>query len=341
MLISIFASIWSQNLWDELILKNQINILEEKYWKDTKFIVFSYDKKNPFFKKDNVFYKNYFPIWVRNPLNIFKNIISYISFLHHSSRSDLIIIWWWWIIYDNEIQVNKSPLDSWLFRVKTFDFFRKKYDFFRVSVDIKNENNLNKLKRIFKKANNISVRDNQSYNLLLENGINSNVEIDPVFFDKWILEKKSSIVWFNSSYEFDMSFLSIFDLKDKNVWLSLRYWYMFEKSKLSDRLEEWKINQLIHTLLSMWAKVVLLPHSFHKTDSVANDYDYLKTFVKDWVFLKEDMKETYEVYTDKDIDFCISMRLHSMILCNVYNIPFYALSYSNKTEEAVTYVKSL
>ena len=61
--ISIFASIWSQNLGDELILKNEINLLKKEFWENTKFFVFTYDKKDLFFKEKNVFYKEYFPIW--------------------------------------------------------------------------------------------------------------------------------------------------------------------------------------------------------------------------------------------------------------------------------------
>ena len=55
MIISIFASIWAQNLWDELILKNEIKILEDKYWSDTQFYIFTYDIEKPFFIADNVF----------------------------------------------------------------------------------------------------------------------------------------------------------------------------------------------------------------------------------------------------------------------------------------------
>lgn len=51
MKIAIFASIWAQNLWDELILKNEINILEKEYWNDSRFYVFSYDKKKSIFFK--------------------------------------------------------------------------------------------------------------------------------------------------------------------------------------------------------------------------------------------------------------------------------------------------
>ena len=108
MIISIFASIWAQNLWDELILKNEIKLLEKKYWKDTEFIVFSYDYKNPFLKKSNITYKEYFPVWIKKISNILRNIWNFFSFLSVVKKSDLIIIWWGWIIYDNEFQANSN-----------------------------------------------------------------------------------------------------------------------------------------------------------------------------------------------------------------------------------------
>ncbi len=144
MRISIFASIGAQNLWDELILKNEIKLLEKQHWSNSEFTVFTYDKKKPFYIADNVVYREYFPIWIRSPKNIIRNIINFFVFLFTIIRTDLIIIWWGGIIYDNEVQSTKSPLDSWIFRVRCFDFFMKKYDFFRVWININNETNLNK-----------------------------------------------------------------------------------------------------------------------------------------------------------------------------------------------------
>ena len=166
MIISIFASIWAQNLWDELILKNEIRILEEKYWKETKFIVFSYDYKNPFYKKSNIEYKEYFPVWIKNPKNIFRNFRNFLIFLMIVNKSDLIIIWWGWIIYDNEKQSTNNPLNSWLFRTNIFRLFKKKIQFFAIWLNIKNELNFSKIKKIFNKAYNITVRDIYSNELL-------------------------------------------------------------------------------------------------------------------------------------------------------------------------------
>ena len=78
--ISIFAAIWSQNLWDELILKNEIKLLRNEFWEKTKFFVFTYDKTDIFFTDKYVKYKEYFPIWIKNKKNIFRNIFNFFHF---------------------------------------------------------------------------------------------------------------------------------------------------------------------------------------------------------------------------------------------------------------------
>jgi len=212
MKISIFASIWAQNLWDELILKNEIKLLKKEYWEDTKFRVFTYDKKNPFFADDNVVYSEYFPIWIREWKNLWRNFINFIIFLFWIIKSDLIVIGWGGIIYDDEVQSTKNPLDSWLFRVRFFRFFMKKFIFFRVWINIKNDINLKKVRDIFKKAYKIEVRDNYSFELLKSLWINSIIEKDPVFYDSGELVTNKSIIWTISSYNFDKTLFRDFDL---------------------------------------------------------------------------------------------------------------------------------
>jgi polysaccharide pyruvyl transferase WcaK-like protein len=78
--------------------------------------------------------------------------------------------------------------------------------------------------------------------------------------------------------------------------------------------------------------VIFLPHSFHLIAEKANDKVFLEKFITKNTSLKNNMQEVYEVYQKRHIDFCISMRLHSMILSQVYEIPFISLQYSQKTE---------
>ncbi len=336
MIISIFASIWAQNLGDELILKNEIKMLEAEYWKDTQFVVFSYDYKNPFFKKSNIIYKEYFPIWIKKASNIFRNISNFFAFLNTVSKSDLIVIGWGGIIYDTEKQTTKNPLDSWIFRTNIFRLFRKKINFFAVWININDKNNYKKIKKIFKKANSIKVRDKYSSQLLTELWINSKIVQDPVFNDVNKKHKQSFLIKQVNSLEFSVNDLSDIDLEWKKIALALRKWYLSDKNGIvGDKLEEGRINEIINYILEQWGQVILLPHSFHKIDRLANDYLFLSKFLRinEKIRIISSMEEVYKKYIYKEFDICLAMRLHSIILSQVYEIPFVGISYSRKTEE--------
>lgn len=342
MIISIFASIWAQNLWDELILKNEIQMLEKEYGKETKFIVFSYDYKNPFYKKSNVKYKEYFPVWIKNLKNIFKNIYNFFSFLLSVFKSDLIVIWWWWIIYDNEKQSTKNPLNQWIFRTNIFRLFKKKIEFFAVWLNIKDKSNFYKIKKIFKKAYKITVRDIYSNELLSKLWIKSEIVRDPVFNDVKESNKNSFLVKKVNSFDFSYKDLENIDLEGKKIALAFRKWYLSNKEeKLNNQFEEWKINELINYILKQWGEVILLPHSFHKIDPIANDYKFLSKFLRitEKIRIIKSMDEVYSKYIYKEMDLVLAMRLHSIILSQIYNIPFIWISYSTKTDEVLKSMK--
>ena len=58
------------------------------------------------------------------------------------------------------------------------------------------------------------------------------------------------------------------------------------------------------------------------------------------VYVAKNLDEVYSFYTEKKLDLSLAMRLHSMILSQVYEIPFVAFSYSKKTEELVKRIRS-
>ncbi len=340
MLISIFASIWAKNLWDELILKNQIEILRTQYQeKNPRFVVFSYDYKNPFYKADYIVYKPYFPDCIKDISKIFNNVFNFFVFVYFTFKSSLIVIGWGWLFFDNEVWNKKNPLNLWVFRRKFFNIFLKKVCFFRVWINIKNNSNLEKINKIFKNSQSISVRDKASFDILKEIWIDSQIKKDPVFFDNWLETNQKSIIWSIDSKNFDISKLEAFDFKNIKVWIAFRTWYLVEKSNMSRRLEQWKIKEIINYIIKSWWKVILLPHSFHDWDIVSNDYLFLKQFVWDWVEIKKSMFEVYDVYKNREIDICFSMRLHSIILSHVYRIPFIWVSYSQKTDEILNSLK--
>ena len=363
MKIAIFASIGSQNLWDELILKNEIKILEKKYSekfniskKYIEFNVFTYDLQNNFCNAENIKYIEYFPINIKKITNVFRNIRNFFNLLKVVLISDLIVVWWGWIIYDNELQSVWNPLRQWEFRSIIFKFFRKKVEFFRVWINVKNKDNYFSLKSIFSCAEKISVRDNYSFSLLWKLGFWEKLELlqDPVFLDdKNFSERKMSFSKRkkeNKNCDFLKWNLDILDLnvqniiniiinnnlniKWKKIWLALR-WQKIENY-------EKNILEIIKYFLENKAEIILIPHSFHKTDELANDFIFLNSINRilstegfSPLYICKTMEESYEIYTNKKIDLNLASRLHSIILSQVYEIDFIAVSYSTKTDEVI------
>nr|MDD3720398.1 polysaccharide pyruvyl transferase family protein [Candidatus Gracilibacteria bacterium] len=352
--ISIFASIGCQNLGDELILKNEINIFEQLY-KDKKvnFKVFSYDYKNPFYVKDNVKYIEYFPIGIKDKKNFFRNLRNFKNFINTVFWSDLIIIGGGGIIYDNEVQANKNPLDQWIFRNKIFRFFGKKIIFYAVGINITYTENLFKLRQIFKGAYKIFVRDNYSFEVLKNNGINAEIIDDPVFYDnsenikfidgKAILDtkQKNLLIKKIDSHNFNLKDLEKINFQNKNIGITFRAGYIGKSG--NEKIEILMIKEIVNFLLIRNAKIFFLPHSIHNTDFRSNDLEFYNKVIsgnlENKVYIAKSIKEVYDVYKEKKINLCLSMRLHSMILSQVYDIPFIAFSYSKKTDELIKKIK--
>ena len=325
--ISILASIWAHNLGDELILKNEVTLLKQEFWLTSSFRVFSYDIKTPFFLDSHVQYREYFPIGIKNPKNIVRNIVNYFEFINTLLWSDMVVIGGGGIFYDNELQSNRNPLDSWLFRTRLARILRKKIYFYGVSIDIKNSENLDKIKEIFTWAHKITVRNDNSQDLLLKLGIKSELVDDPVMFDNsWKLHKKSSLIKSLESKSFDMNDVKDIDFKNKRVWFALRKWYL--SKSWSEQIEIAMLKELFSYIEKSGWKVLLLPHSFHPTDIKANDYEFLTQFEYN---ITHSMQETYQCYTDNTLDIVFAQRLHAMILAEAHQVPYVALSYSKKT----------
>jgi len=319
--ISIFASIWSQNLWDELILKNEIQLFEKKY-DNPQFRVFSYDSEHPFITGNNVHYKDYFPIGIRDPKNIYKNLSSLFHLICSAFWSDIIVIWGWGLFYDWE--TNNSALKQWKARAEFFYSLRKKVIFYGISIDVRDEKNYPYLQAVFSKADEIHVRDRYSQKLLKSLDIESELIIDPVFYDNGDRSNKlTKCIKSLDSHELYLSDFTDVDWKWKKVWVALRNLWM--------KSYEQNIKEILNYIVSEWWELIYLPHSFHESDREANDYEFLKWFeIKGYI--SESMKETYGFYLQKKIDICLAQRFHAMILSEVYEIPFIGMSYSQKTK---------
>lgn len=328
MKIAVMMSVWCQNLWDELILKNEIQLLKEKYGIDTQFKVFTYDLADIFYTDKNIKYLEYFPIWIRNPKNLWRNIKNYYHFIKTIKWCDKVVIGGGGIFFDNETGNYSNPLNQWLFRTEIIKILKKEIIIFWVSIDIKFERNLEKIKKIFVNAKEVFVRDNGSFELLKNLWIKSEIILDPVFWDNWEVwlknYKKNFLVKKVDAKSFCLNDIRDTDFSGKTIWLALRSWYL--------QTEKVVIHEIIDFILHSGWKVMLLPHSFHTGDDMANDLKFLSQFIKPWVEITNFMQETYEIYKQKKIDFCLSMRLHSMILSQVYGIEFIAIKYAKKSD---------
>jgi len=336
--ISIFASTWCQNLWDELILKNEIELLKEEFGTGTlevpifiNFKVASYDPQNLVFKIADTEYFEYFPLWIRKAKNIFRNVKNFFTFLRVIFWSDIVVIWGGGIIYDSEVQSVWNPLKQWLFRVRVARFFRKKIYFYALWIDIKQEENTKILKNIFKKSYKITVRDIKSYEQLKQVGIQSELVDDPVMSEwnmRWDILKKLS------SRNFSLWDFEGINFQWKEVWLALRSGYIWKS--LSPKIEKLLISELCLNIEKKWWKIVFLPHSFHSFDTVANDYMFMEEFTREGREIKTSLSEVYNWYIEnQNKKLLVSMRLHSIILASVYDIPQIVLSYSQKTDEVI------
>lgn len=338
MKIAVMMSIWCQNLWDELILKNEIKLLKERYGNSIQFKVFTYDVNNIFYTDTNIEYLEYFPIWIRNPKNIWRNLKNYYYFIKTIKWCDIVVIGGWWIFFDHETGNYSNPLNQWLFRTEIIKMFKKEIIIFWVSIDIKYEKNLQKIKKIFSNAKKVFVRDNASSNLLQNLAIKSDIILDPVFSDNWEkwLEnyKKNFLVKKVEAKIFSLDDMKDIDFHWKTIWLALRSWYLWKNNVGNNayRCEIHIIHEIIDFILNSGWKIILLPHSFHTEDDMANDLKFLSQFIIPWVDITDSMEATYEKYTQKTIDFCLSMRLHSMVLSQVYAIPFIAIKYAQKND---------
>lgn len=332
--ISVFASIWSENLWDELILKNEIELLKEEFSVDTRFKVATYDVRNPLFQIPWVSYFEYFPIALKNPKNILRNMKNFLKFLRVLWWSDRVVIGWGWIIYDSENQSVWDPLNQWIFRTMLARLLRKKIYFYAVWVDVKNSENHKKLQKIFKKAWKVTVRDVKSQKQLKDLGISSEIIDDPVMSEasgKW------KILGQHDSTKFSLKDFESYNFSGKKVGLALRSGYIGQS--WDKRIEKKLVEELCNYIEKSGWKIIFIPHSIHPSDEKANDYEFMKQFLNYEREIYASLWEVYTVYNHQMIDVMISMRLHSIILSYIYDIDQIALSYSIKTQETLKKLK--
>ncbi len=360
--IVILAAIGSGNLWDELILKNEISLLEKRYSKslwipksEIQFRVFSYDIENSFVQQENIHYYEYFPIGIKKVRNIYRNIKNFINYISVIRKTDRVVVWGWGILFDNEMQSVNNPLFQIYFRLKIAHLFKKKIEIFRVWINIQQPKNIHKLADICNLAETISVRDSYSYELLKQLNFSekTQVEKDPVFFDNISFQSEVDTAHYLDSsiitpdltltnvqkiINAPNSFFAWKAMSGMNIWIAVR----------QQNIQNYRDNiiEICTFLQKMWAILTFIPHSFHPNDPQADDFEWLnsikiecQTLWREEIRICTTLEESYNIYQEQKVDYILAQRLHAIILSHVYWIPFLAISYSQKTQEIIEQIK--
>lgn len=186
----------------------------------------------------------------------------------------------------------------------------------------------------------ISVRDQESQDLLYALGVNKKIHItgDPAFLldpleyitalptqtvEKQIEEQKGEKFHEKKSFPVPPTETEKFFHKEKYVIVVLRPWIFGEEELIK------KIDQLIKWIIKKYHfKVVLLP--FQKIKD--SDETLLKKFVQNKNILllpyTDDFRQLFLIFQDAAV--VIGMRLHSLILALLTTTPFLGIIYSQK-----------
>ncbi|MDP2104072.1 MAG: polysaccharide pyruvyl transferase family protein, partial [Candidatus Gracilibacteria bacterium] len=196
---------------------------------------------------------------------------------------------------------------QWRLRVWIAKLFRKPILYWSLGIHIKAENEAKILPLFEGKNTYVSVRDTESRKILENLGIKSTLIFDPVLL-------------------YDPEIPQLMPKKRPKVGLSFRAGY------LPNALEN--IEKIITFLGAAGYEVILLNHSFHTANLGTNDSYFLSSLAEKYQLRSTTtIQETLELY--KELEFVIGMRLHSLILAFVHTIPFFAISYSQKTDEFI------
>ncbi len=295
---------WSYNLWDEIILQEELRFLQEHYGTAVSFKILTHDKKSAFFSDPDAPFVTYFPhaFW-RNP---FMNIYYFLNNIWLIIHADIIIIGGGGIFFDNEEGTSfKSLIMQWFFRIKLARLSGTTIIFLGISIEVKKTANKMQLRRIFQKGDFIIVRDERSASLLGALEIPCS-EIP----DIWFLYKPVLIPpppW------------------KKRIGISFRWGFLWDNEEIIPEIYEYFIKQgydpvfLIHTTSG---------------NEEQNDITFIKRVMR-WKTYNTTgtIQNTLKVYST--LYAVIGMRFHAAVLACVHEIPLFLLSYWPKTETLI------
>lgn len=299
---------WSYNLWDELILQEELKFLHGHYGEMVDFIVFTHDKKSSLLQDDSIGWATYFPHGLfRNP---FANIWYLIRNVWLIARADFIIIGWWGIIFDNEDGVSFSSLiTQWWFRTKIARMSGTTIVFLGISLEVKQVKNKMQLHKVFKKGDFIIVRDEKSAWLLdaLEIPCSQIPDLAFLYRPEETPEKMP---------------------EKKRVGISLRGGFFGDNESDIPKIHDY--------LAEKWYDPIFLVHTTEWYES-QNDLLFTRRVMQGKKYnITNSIEQTLKLYPT--LYAVVGMRLHSGILAVTHGLPLIMVSYGPKTDEFVNLV---
>jgi polysaccharide pyruvyl transferase WcaK-like protein len=302
--ILIMTASGAYNLWDELILQEEIKFLQKHYW-NVDITAFTYDKKSSIVNDPSIHFECYFPT------SFFKKPFANIAYLFKNiwliARADILVIGWWWIIFDNEPGISfKKVLMQWVYRVKLARITGTTLLFWWIWLEVDRIQNKMQLKKLFTYGDFILVRDPRS---------------------KWLLDALEipAIEVEDIVYLYEPPEVPKIELPRKRVWISIRWWFLEQKKSVVPEIYDFLISE-------GYDPIFLL----HTTDGNIDQNDTL--YLKDVMVWRtynttHSIDQTLKIYPT--LYAVVGMRFHSWILACVHEIPFIPISYWHKTAELV------
>lgn len=297
----------SHNLWDELILKEEINFVQKQYGKNISITACWYDLSDMMILDPSVTLVSYFPNhFIKHPLQNIKYLFKNIWLI---AKADVLIIGWWGILFDNEEWVSFwMVLAQWSFRVKLARMTNTVILFWGIWLEITKAKNKMKLKKFFIPWDFILVRDSQS---------------------KWLLDALE----IPSVQVQDIVFLHEPPLPSKPITEHIRPIGISIRGGFLQDENESVIPRMYDYLVKQWFKPIFLVLST-EWEEAQNDTLFIQRMMVWKTFnMTRDIRQTLDVYPF--LHSIIGMRLHSGILACVHNIPFLPISYGMKTDELI------
>ena len=295
------------NLWDEIILREELRFLQAQYGESAHFTIFTHDKKSALFDDKDVSWITYFPHGIfKNPLG---NIWYLIRNIVTIWRSDILIVGGGGLLFDNEEWVSfGSLINQWYFRTKIARLAGTTIVYLGISLEIKQVKNKMALRKLFQKGDFIIVRDEKSAGLLeaLEVPCSQIPDIAFLLVPEKI-EKKP---------------------EKKRVGISVRGGFLGES--------EVEIPLIYEYLVNKGYDPVFLIHTTKWYES-QNDALFIKRVMSGKTYnTTGTLEQTLKVYPS--LYAVVGMRYHSAVLACIHSLPFIMVSYGPKTEELMNFL---